>query len=219
VEDPEQLIDAEPPSDRAALLVLQGDSGRRNRLGVFFRVILALPHLIWLTLWGIATVLIVIVAWVATLATGRLPGALHRLLGAFVRYSTAVLSYLYLLAERYPPFIPRPVPYPVDVVLAPPLPQNRWRTLGRLILVFPAWMLAAAYSGVLATVAFLGWFAALVLGRMPHGLRNLGLACMNYTAQTYAYLLLLTEQYPYSGPAPSWAELAPAAAAADPAPS
>ncbi len=49
-------------------------------------------------------------------------------------------------------------------------------------------------------IAFLGWWYALVTGRMPEGLRNLGVSCLRYTAQTYSYLLLLTERYPDASP-------------------
>ena len=42
--------------------------------------------------------------------------------------------------------------------------------------------------------------AALVTGRMPEGLRNLGAYGLRYSAQINAYLYLLTERYPYSGP-------------------
>ncbi len=35
---------------------------------------------------------------------------------------------------------------------------------------------------------------------MPEGLRNLGASCLRYTAQTYAYLFLVTDRYPYATP-------------------
>ena len=37
------------------------DDLQRNRLTVFFRLILAIPHIIWLSLWGIITYLAVFV--------------------------------------------------------------------------------------------------------------------------------------------------------------
>jgi len=41
---------------------------------------------------------------------------------------------------------------------------------------------------------------ALFLGRMPVGLRNLGVFALRYSAQVNGYLLLLTDRYPFSGP-------------------
>ena len=49
-------------------------------------------------------------------------------------------------------------------------------------------------------LALLAWFYAVVTGRMPEGLRNLGVACLRYGAQLDAYLLLLTDRYPYAAP-------------------
>ena len=66
--------------------------------------------------------------------------------------------------------------------------------------MLPAQVLSSALSGVLWLVAVFGWFVGLVLGRMPEGLRSLGAYCLRYTAQTNAYVYLLTDGYPYSGP-------------------
>jgi hypothetical protein len=49
---------------------------------------------------------------------------------------------------------------------------------------------------VLYVVAFLGAFYALATGRSPRGFRDLSAYCLRYQAQTYAYLLLLTDRYP-----------------------
>src|SRR5689334_2428152 len=48
--------------------------------------------------------------------------------------------------------------------------------------------------------AFLGWFAILVTGRMPSGLRDAGVYGLGYGGQVRAYTLLLTDRYPNSDP-------------------
>lgn len=53
---------------------------------------------------------------------------------------------------------------------------------------------------MLVAAAFLGWFAALVTGRMPRSLRNAGWYAVRYSAQFGAYAWLLTDRYPFSGP-------------------
>jgi hypothetical protein len=45
-------------------------------------------------------------------------------------------------------------------------------------------------------VAFLGWFYALFTGRMSKGMRDLLAYCLRYQAQTYGYVMLLTQRYP-----------------------
>ena len=42
------------PHERPIRLVVRDDTLERSRLTVFFRIILAIPLLIWLVLWGIA---------------------------------------------------------------------------------------------------------------------------------------------------------------------
>jgi hypothetical protein len=49
---------------------------------------------------------------------------------------------------------------------------------------------------VLFAVAFLGWFYALAAGCYPRGFRDLSAYCIRYQAQTYGYLMLLTDRYP-----------------------
>ena len=54
---------------------------------------------------------------------------------------------------------------------------------------------------MLFVIALLGWFAALATGRMPTGLRNLGAFAIRYGAQTNAYWLVVTDDYPHASPA------------------
>lgn len=176
------------------------DDLRRSRLTVFFRLLLTIPHFVWLVLWGIVVVLALIVAWFATLATGRLPDAFHRFFSAYLRYETHVFAFLLLVANPFPGFAGAAGSYPIDVEIAPRESQNRWKTLFRIFLAIPAVLLNSALNGPLYVAAFLGWFVCLALGRMPEGLRNLGAYVLRYSAQLYAYLYLLTDSYPYSGP-------------------
>ena len=197
--DPSEPPAAQPIPEKAVKLRVEGDL-RRSRLTVFFRLLLTIPHIVWLVLWGIVAFLALVVGWFATLFTGRLPGALHRFLAAYVRYATHVFAFLFLVANPFPGFAGTQGSYPVDLEIAPPGRQSRWKTLFRLFLAFPAHLLASALLTPLELVAIFGWFVGLFLGRMPKGLRNLGAYCLRYTAQTYAYLYLLTDSYPYSGP-------------------
>jgi hypothetical protein len=176
------------------------DDLRRSRLTVLFRLLLAIPHLIWLLLWSIAAFFAAIVAWVATLATGRLPDGLHRFLGAYLRYQTHIGAYLLLVANPFPGFDGSPGKYPVDLEIGPREPQSRWITGFRIFLAIPAFVVANTLGYLLFAAGFLGWFASLATARMPQGLRNLGAYGLRYSAQTNGYALLLTDRYPFSGP-------------------
>jgi Domain of unknown function (DUF4389) len=177
------------------------DDLQRNRLTVFFRLLLSVPHLIWLALWAIAAFFAAIGSWFATLFTGSSPQGLHRFLARFVRYSVHVYAYLNLIANPFPGFAGEKGSYPVELRVAEPVRQNRWTVGFRLVLALPALLIASAYGTLLLLVAFLGWFASLFTGRMPLGLRNAGALALRFTAQSSGYLLLVTGAYPYSGPA------------------
>ncbi len=176
------------------------DDLERPRLTVFFRVFLAVPHLVWLMLWSVAAFFAAIAAWFVGLVAGRIPQPLHRFLAAYVRYATHVIAFLYVVGRRFPGFTGRAGSYGIDIEIDPPTNQSRWMMLFRIILAFPALILGGALGGVAIVVGFLGWWYALVRGRMPEGLRNLGASCLRYSAQTYAYLGLLTDRYPYAAP-------------------
>jgi hypothetical protein len=76
----------------------------RDRLGVAFRPILVIPHLLAIWALGVAWAITTIIAWFAILFTGRYPRALYVFaLGAF-RWTTRVEAYLLLLTDTYPPF-------------------------------------------------------------------------------------------------------------------
>lgn len=173
---------------------------RRSRLTVFFRFLLSIPHLIWLTLWGILSVLAAIAQWFVTLFRGRPAAGLHRFLAAYVRYRLHVYAYLMLVANPFPGFTGTAGIYPLDLEVGGPERQNRWKTGFRIVLGIPAILVNAALSGALFASAVLTWFYALVKGSAPWGLRNLSAYTLRYDAQTEAYLLLLTDAYPHASP-------------------
>ena len=197
--DPYAALDDLPTRDDPIALTVEDDL-RRSRLTVFFRLLLAIPHIVWLLLWGIVVVLAAIVNWFATLFGGRSPDGLHRFLAAYLRYQTHVYAFLSLTANPFPGFVGTAGSYPVDLVVAPPEQQNRWAVFFRLVLAIPALLISSAYGGLLFAVALLGWFASLARGTMPLGLRNAAALALRYSQQVSAYLFLVTPSYPYSGP-------------------
>jgi hypothetical protein len=128
-------------------LVVEDDL-HRNRATVFFRILLAIPHFIWITLWTIGAFFAAIANWVATLVTGRPPAGLHRFLSSYVRYTVHLNAYLHLVANPYPGFLGEEGEYEVDVRLPrEPVEQARWTTFLRLILALPALLISLFLGG------------------------------------------------------------------------
>ena len=191
---------ASPPPTEPAVRIRVEDDLRRSRLTVFFRFLLFLPHLVWFVLWSIAFFFAAVFGWFAALVLGRLPVSLHRFFSAYVRYAAHLSAYLFLIANPFPGFTGTPGIYPVDIEIDPPERQSRWKIFFRFFLAIPALFVSGALGGAVFLVGFFGWFVSLALGRMPEGLRNLGAFELRYSSQVYAYLYLLTDRYPFSGP-------------------
>ncbi len=206
--------------------VVVGDDLERTRLTVAFRFFLAIPHLIWFVLFSGGVVFVVALAWVVALFRGSVPDSMHEFLAMYLRYATQLFAYLSFAADPYPGFIGTPG-YPFDLEIEPPRPQSRLSIAFRLVIAFPALLIAAALTaapsvgrrgeswsggedttfhwstavgGVLWTVAFLAWFACLARGTMPLGFRNLNVYALRYAAEAWGYALLLTDRYPNADP-------------------
>ena len=194
--------------------LLVTDDCRRSRLTVVFRLLLAIPHFFWLGVWTFGVFFSAIAQWFVTVVRGRGARPLHDFHSGYVRYSAHVGAYLALAANPYPKFLGHPG-YPIDLELDPAERQRRLGAFLRLLLALPALLMVALINGggpagigpywvigggVVAVVAFLGWFASVVLGRMPVGLRNVAAYGVRYTAEVYAYVLLLTPVYPSTDP-------------------
>jgi hypothetical protein len=175
--------------------VIVTDDLRRSRLTVFFRILLAIPHFLWLSLWALVAFLAAVVNWFATLFAGCSPVGLHEFLARFLRYSTQVYAYVFLLADPYPGFSGTPG-YPVDLEVDPPEPQGRLTVFFRPILAIPALLIGRILFYLLELLAFFAWFVCLFTGRLPKGIRDLGVFCLRYDQQAQAYLFLLTARYP-----------------------
>lgn len=171
------------------------DDLKRSRLTVFFRLLLAIPHFIWLELWGIAACIVLLIAWFAALFTKRVPQGMHNFLAGYLQYQVHVFAYLTLVANPYPPFSSS-TSYPVAVEIAPPLEQGRLGVFFRLLLALPAILLSGVLNYLTELVAVFAWFVAIFMGRIPEGMRNLLAFSIRYHAQTQAYVYLLTSKYP-----------------------
>jgi hypothetical protein len=223
-EKPAQLFARPPLRPGDQVRTLNYDDLYRWRVSVGFRFFMAIPHLIWLSIWGAGMLFLSPVLWIVALFKGETPEGLRDVYAMFIRYSVHVYAFLYLAANPFPGFLGRPRSYPIEVEIPPGGRQSRWSIGFRFFLALPALLLTSAIvgfggggnsggsgdpvtsvlslgGGVVASVAFLGWFASLARGRMPQGMRDLVVWGLGYAAQTYAYFFLLTARYPNSDPA------------------
>ena len=79
------------------------ESGR-NRLTVFFRLIMIIPHYIILYFLQIAVQVVVFICWFIALFTGSIPAGMHNFIAGYNRWNVRYTAYAFLLTDQYPPF-------------------------------------------------------------------------------------------------------------------
>jgi len=63
-----------------------------------------IPHGVCLFGYGIAVLVVIIIAWFAVLFTGKYPKGLFDFVVGYIRWSTRVSGYFLFLTDKYPPF-------------------------------------------------------------------------------------------------------------------
>jgi hypothetical protein len=170
----------------------------RNRLTVFFRLIMIIPQVIWACIYAIGAFVVVIGAWFAILFTGRYPAGMYDFVAGFLRYSTRVNAYCYLICDAYPPFDGGEHPeYPVTVSVAPP-PESlsRLTTFFRGILFIPVYIIVYVFQIWIEVISVALWFVAVIMGKTSPGLTDAVRFPMAYITRATAYGLLLTDGWP-----------------------
>lgn len=95
---------ADPGDDPRVRVDFVPETEGRNRLTIFFRLLLAIPHFIVLALISIVAFFVYIIAFFAVLFTGKWPVGLRNFIIGLIRWSTRLSAYMYLLTDKYPPF-------------------------------------------------------------------------------------------------------------------
>ncbi len=170
---------------------------RRDRLTVFFRLILAIPLIIWLYIYAIVAYIAIVVAWFAIVITGSYPQALYDFSAGFTRFLARFTAYTVLLCDTYPSFGGSDDPaYPVRMQFESLERYSRPKTFFRIILAIPILVLRYVMGLLLEIGAIGAWIVILITGKMPRGLFDMMVLANSYCARSDSYLYLLTETYP-----------------------
>ena len=176
-------------------LSLEGP-GPMRRVTVAFRLILLIPHFVYL--WVLSLVLLVtaVIGWFGALFTGRVPAGLSEFMGNIVQYQARAYGYGFLLTDRYPPFSLETDEYPISVQLPPPGRLHRAAVLFRLVLVVPAgFVLAMATYGLELSLVVI-WLIVLITGRLPNAAFEAEASVLRYQTRLQSWFFLLTSEYP-----------------------
>jgi hypothetical protein len=184
------------PGAPPPVMVAFAGPARQGRGTVLFRAILAIPLLFCLYFVRYVASVVLVTGWFGALFTGRLPDYAASFLAGFQRWEVRTYAYLLLLTDKYPPIGLLDADYPVSVTIGPGR-LNRAAVVFRLVLVFPAWVVATIlWYGLGPILMIPTWLIVLIRGRMPKPLYEAIAASLRYWARMKAYWYLLTDVYP-----------------------
>jgi hypothetical protein len=163
--------------------------------------LLALPQFLVLYFLGPAAGVLTFMAWFAILFTARIPPGMFDFMAMIHRYQWRVVSYVFWLREPYPPFdftatASDPADDPARFSIQYPERMSRLLIFVKWLLAFPHYIVLL-FLGIAAYVCWvIGFFAVLILGRWPEGLRNFLVGTIRWGTRVQSYVYLLTDVYP-----------------------
>lgn len=187
----------------------------QDRLTVFFRPILTIPHWIAIFVLGIAALVVWLVASLAIVITGRYPEPLLRFTTGYARWSTRVSAYggalntdlaTYFsvtggfLTDKYPPFTLDNAPdYPVRLTVEKQV-EGRNRLTGffpvRIVTLIPHIVLLAILGIVVSLATIVAWLGGTLLGGLPAWLHSFIAGFTRWSTRVGVYGGLLVDEYP-----------------------
>jgi hypothetical protein len=166
--------------------------------------IMAIPHLIFLYVLQIVANLFALVAWFALLFTAQMPAGLGTFIAGVHRYQWRVLSFYLFLREPYPAFS-IPSGYadtgddPAWLEIEQPQKYSRLAVFFRFLLVIPLAIEGLVLSIIFGVVWIIAFFAVLITGSWPEGLRKFVLDFEFWSIRVNAWYQLLADPYPPFG--------------------
>ena len=187
----------------------------RNRLTTFFRLLLAIPHIILVGgvgfafgsrtdnrsasgeegLLGAVAIFLAIVSWFTLVFAGTHIVGIRQFTAFYLRWRVRALSYLMLFEDPYPPFGDAPYPASIEI-LEPSGPRDRLSIALRLIYVIPHVIVLLFVILAWGLTTIVAWFVILFTGAYPKTLFDFGVGAMRWRLRVETYLLLMVDDYP-----------------------
>jgi hypothetical protein len=117
------------------------------------------------------------------------------------RYQWRVLSFAMFMRNPYPPFdftTSASDPGDDEAVFAIEEPQelNRWLPLVKWLLAIPHYIVLAVLAIGVFVVWIISFFAVIITGAYPRGMRDFVVGVMRWGFRVNAYVLFMTDEYP-----------------------
>ncbi|HWC30001.1 MAG TPA: DUF4389 domain-containing protein [Dehalococcoidia bacterium] len=198
----------------------------RNRLTCFFRIILAIPHIILVggpgfaigfggslggfdgnnSAWfigggatgviGAVAYVMAIISWFSIVFTGKHPKGLWDFASFFMHWRSRAIAYSGLLRDEYPPFGDGEYAVQLGLSEYPTTERNKLTVGLRLIYLIPHVIVLFFIGIAWAITAIIAWFVILFTGAYPEGLYRFAVGYMRWSLRVEAYALLMHDEYP-----------------------
>jgi hypothetical protein len=164
--------------------------------------LLVIPQLLVANALSTLRAVLTLIAFFTVLFTRQIPRPLFDVIAMTFRYEWRVTSYALFLREDYPPFDFQPTadddgvdPHTL-VTFTYPERMSRWQPLVKWLLAVPHYVVLLGLVIAAVVVVVVGFFAVLITGAYPQGLRDFLVGVYRYNLRVQAYAGLLTDQYP-----------------------
>jgi hypothetical protein len=168
---------------------------------VLVKVILLLPHILLLFLFGL---MIQILAWIGywgVAFTGRMPDLVRRLEITYLAWMTRTVAWFTGITDVYPTYGTDLESAVVVTVEPAPEPQSRLLAILGILLIrtiaaVPHLLILFLMSFGVVLLAWIGYFVVLFTGRLPLGLHEFVLNYQRWWARAWGWTVALTDEYP-----------------------
>jgi hypothetical protein len=163
--------------------------------------LLAIPQVLVLYVLNAVQGIVWIISFFAILFTGALPEGLFGFHVMTMRYQWRVASYLLFMREEYPEFAfpmegADPGTEPARLSIQPAEHLSRGMIFIKWLLAIPHYIVLFILGIVVYLFAIIGFFAVIITGAWPEGMRNFIVGVMRWAMRVNAYVYLLTDEYP-----------------------
>jgi hypothetical protein len=163
--------------------------------------LLAIPQILVLYVLSAVQGVVWLISFFAILFTGKLPEGLFGFHVMTMRYQWRVYSYLLFMREPYPEFVfpmegNDPGTEPARLSIQPAEHLSRGMIFIKWLLAIPHYIVLLLLGIVVYVFVIIGFFAVLITGAWPEGMRNFIVGYMRWTMRVNAYVYLLTDRYP-----------------------
>lgn len=163
--------------------------------------ILAIPQLVVVYVLVIVLEVLAFISFFTVLFTKKIPPGMFATMAMVHRYQWRVSSFAMFMRNPYPPFEFQTSASdtggdPATFSIAEPKELNRWLPLIKWLLAIPHYLALIVLFIGLIFVKLVAFFAVIITGKYPEGLRNYAVGVFRWLARVQTYVYFMTDSYP-----------------------